>query len=333
MDRPLLICLTANRNYGWVMNAFLKANILWADYIIIADQHSTDGSREMALKYPNVIIVDNDDLSYGETARSQMVIDRARQIEGNKILFYLAIDEVLSANYSETEDWQKILHSLPGDVFFFQWANLCPDTKNYFPSETSHGKPFFMARLFHDDVVTPYDNEGIDMHTHCIPYPKEEENHIFYVEDFKIMHFGEFNEHWNIAKQRFYQFVDFDKNNRSITSLSRMYNSRFKDRQYLPLPNEWIYRQKIHGFDLFTEVDTNEKPFLDQYVLDFISKNRIERYRRLDVWDRPFLNRYNIADPRSLWIKLIHFYFHVTRKNTNTIIIRVIDKILKKSGV
>jgi hypothetical protein len=333
MMKPLLICLTATRNYGWVINAFLKANSLWADYIIIADQHSTDGSREIALKYPKVILLDNVDLSYGETARSQMVIDRARQIEGDKILFYLAIDEVLAANYNETEDWAKIINSVPGDVFFFQWANLCPDKKNYWVSNTSDNKPFYMARMFHDDEVTPYDNEGLDMHTHCIPYPKEVENHLFRVNDFKILHFGEFSEKWNLAKQRFYHFVDFDKNNRNITSLSRMYNRWTIERQCLSIPEEWIHRKDLQGFDLFNEVNSDEQPFLDNYVLEFIKKNGIERYRKLDVWDKSFLSRYSIIDPRPFWIRIIHFYFHFTARYTHSIFIRAIDKLLKISAI
>lgn len=325
--------MTATRNYGWVTSAFLKANSQWADYIIIADQHSTDGTREIALQYPNVILLDNNDLEYSETKRSEMVINRAREIEGDKILIFLAIDEILSANYFETSDWQKILHSNPGDVFFFYWANLCPDSMHYWISKDCQNKPSFMTRMFHDDGITPYDNEGIDMHTHCIPYPKVEKG-IFYVNDFAILHFGDFNEKWNIAKQRFYQFVDFDKNNRNITTLSRMYQEWKVVKQELqPLPKDWIYTKNQHGFDLFLEVDVKKQQFFDQYVLNFIKENGIERYMKLDVWDKVFLEEYKMIDPRSFFIKIIHFYFHITNRITNLLIIRVIDKILKKSGL
>lgn len=329
MNKPLLICMTATRNYGWVTSVFLKANSLWADYIIIADQHSTDGTREMSLKYSNVILLDNDDIEYSETKRSELLISRARQIEGDKILFFLAIDEILSANFRETLDWQKILQSKKGDVFFFYWANLCSDTQNYWSSKDSKNNPFYMARMFHDDDITPYDNEGLDMHTHCIPYPKDEANHVFFVNDFRILHFGDFNENWNKAKQRFYQFVDFDKNNRNITTLSRMYNRWDGKIQTNELPQHWIYNKEKHGFNLFEEVNTKEQPFLDQYVLSFIKENGIQRYSNLDVWDKSFLEKYNIIDPRPFWIKIVHLYFHLTIKYTSSYIVRMIDKILK----
>ena len=57
--KPLLICLTPVYNEAWILPAFLKATSLWADYIIIADQMSTDGSRDIYKDYDKVIMVDN----------------------------------------------------------------------------------------------------------------------------------------------------------------------------------------------------------------------------------------------------------------------------------
>ena len=123
-----------NAERGWVTSAFLKANSLWADYIIMVDQMSTDGTREMPTN-PKVILLDNEDLTYSETKRSEMAINRAREIDGDKILIFLAIDEVLPANIQETEDWKKLLESKPGEVFCFKWANILPGGKRFYVYE------------------------------------------------------------------------------------------------------------------------------------------------------------------------------------------------------
>ena len=61
-----IICLTPVRNEAWILDKFLQCTSLWADYIILADQMSTDGSREIALKYPKVILVDNNSATFNE---------------------------------------------------------------------------------------------------------------------------------------------------------------------------------------------------------------------------------------------------------------------------
>lgn len=63
-NRPLLRVISSNRNYGWIVPAFLKANTRWADYIVITDQMSTDGSRDMYAQYKNVIVVDDKDMQF-----------------------------------------------------------------------------------------------------------------------------------------------------------------------------------------------------------------------------------------------------------------------------
>jgi hypothetical protein len=71
---------------------------------------STDGSREIALSYPKVILIDNDNPDFNEAERQRLLISKAREIEGDKILFGLDADEIFSANFSQTTDWQKILN-------------------------------------------------------------------------------------------------------------------------------------------------------------------------------------------------------------------------------
>lgn len=51
MTQPIHIVMTPTRNEAWVIRAFLKSTIRWADYVIICDQFSTDGTREIVAEY------------------------------------------------------------------------------------------------------------------------------------------------------------------------------------------------------------------------------------------------------------------------------------------
>ena len=58
-NRPSIIVITPVRNEAWVLDAFLTCTSSWADFIILADQHSTDGTRAIARKYKKVTLIDN----------------------------------------------------------------------------------------------------------------------------------------------------------------------------------------------------------------------------------------------------------------------------------
>ena len=107
--RPLLIVMTPVRNEAWVLHAFLKTTSTWADFIIIADQMSTDGSRDIIKEYSDdnksktdkadIILIDNKNPYFNEAERQAMLVAKAREISAGRdtILFGL----VHSWNYQD----------------------------------------------------------------------------------------------------------------------------------------------------------------------------------------------------------------------------------------
>lgn len=101
MPTPLHIVMTPVCNEAWVLHAFLKATSLWADYIIVADQMSTDGSRDIYLQYEKVIVIDNTNPNFNEAERQAMLVAKAREIAAGRdtLLWGLDADEILPANW------------------------------------------------------------------------------------------------------------------------------------------------------------------------------------------------------------------------------------------
>ena len=132
----------------------------------------------------------------------------------------LDADEIMPANWRETADGKHILNSVPRDVFWFKWAQLAPDKKHY-------GDSVFYPWVFHDDGVEPHGNYVRNMHSMRIPYPIEEKQ-MYYVNDFRVLHCGLLDIERIAAKNRFYQFVDWEMNRRSPISLGRSYAQHFK---------------------------------------------------------------------------------------------------------
>ena len=302
--QPLMIVMTPVRNEAWVLRAFLESTSRWADYIIIADQMSTDGSREIAAEYEKVILIDNKNPEFNEAERQSMLVAKAREVAAGRdtLLWGLDADEILAANFRETEDWKHILNSVPGDVFWFKWAEICPDQKEYWLSPTT-----YYPWLFHDDGKEPHGNYVRNMHSMRIPYPIEEKQ-MYYVDDFRVLHLAYLNPFRTRAKRRFYCFVDWEMNHRKPIALMRSYAQTKKDDAVEPLDGAMLYSVEKDGFDALSLVDTSGvKCWFDDYIVERLPRHPMKQLRKLPIWDKEFCDHFGLKDPRRVFDKMIDF--------------------------
>ena len=341
MNRPIHIVMTPTRNEAWVIRAFLECNGLWADYIIIADQMSIDGTREIITEYikkseelivkseecshrAEVIMIDNKNPEFNEAERQGMLVAKAREVAAGRdtLLWGLDADEILPANWQETEDGKKILNSVKGDVFWFKWAQLAPDKKHY-------GDSVYYPWLFHDDGVEPHGNYVRNMHSMRIPYPIEEKQ-MYEVKGFRVLHCGLLDPMRIAAKNRFYEFVDWEMNKRSPIVLSRFYSAHRIENQVIDDQFELEPEAIAFPFDFWWQIELGaEHTWFDDYVHERLTRYPIEQLRKIDIWDGEFMQYYNIEDKRRWIDTCIHKYLHRTDKCKSNIIVRAIDKVLK----
>ena len=324
MTTPFLIVMTPVRNEAWVLHAFLRATSLWADCIIVADQMSTDGSRDIYPQYEKVILIDNNNPNFNEAERQTMLVAKAREVAAGRdcILFGLDADEILQADWQTTNDGKHILNSVPGDVFWFKWAQLAPDKQHY-------GDSAFYPWMFHDDGVEPHGNYVRNMHSMRIPYPIGEKQ-MYYVNDFRVLHCGLLDAERIAAKNRFYQFVDWELNHRNPITLSRSYAAHCKscqtyDTRFMLTDNMFAF-----PFDFWDSIEIGAThTWFDDYVAERLSRYPKSVLRKLDIWDEDFVKYYHLQDPRRKLDRLIHTYLHRTNPNRHTMPIRMFDKILR----
>ena len=323
--KPLLIVLTPVRNEAWVLHAFLKATSLWADYIIVADQMSTDGSRDIYPQYEKVIVVDNPRQEMHQARTRKLLFAEAQKIHGDKILFTLDADEFLSGDFINTPSWKLILNSIPNDIFCFSWINLLND-----PSQHTVQIPFHWASHIDNDMEsgTFPDNQ---IHEYRLPYPRKV-THEYVIKDISFIHVANLNKIRQYNKQRFYQVsTAFHCEKYSGIRLYRTYYSYPQNTMVFSTPDGIYDYYLSRGLDILKEINLEDegKHYVDN-MLSNIQERGINHFKKINIWDRSFCEKYNLKDPRSWFDKLIFLYLRLTSKYSKTFLVRGIDKILKK---
>lgn len=329
IDRPALIVVTPIRNEAWVLEAFLTCTSSWADRIILADQHSTDGSREIADKYPKVTLVDNDAAEMDQAAARLLLFKEVDKIEGDKIVFALDADEFLSEGFESTEGWKRIMESQPNELFSFQWLNLYGDYNHVVPNlhymewACHFGPSTRIADLY---------RQCEDRSVHEMRVPCLSLDQVSYVEipDIKFVHLARLNLIRQKNKEDYYQVSSVAKLKKRVSAVTsfRTYHYAHPNLNSLK-PAATLYAM---GSDenMAGMVKLND---FGQYYIDemkaIFKRDGYDKYLKLDIWDNPYLKAEGIAPKIPLKYRVLHAYLRKTQFASNRFVIKAMDKILK----
>lgn len=313
--KPTIICLTPVRNEAWILDTFMKSTSLWADHIIIADQNSTDGSREIIKKYPKATIIDNNSSTPNEPERQRLLLNAARLIPGDKIIMSIDTDEILSPEALSSDTWNNILSQKPGTILQFQWATLFPHTTKYW---TGYHLPYGYV----DDGVEHTNNSFF--HGSRVPTPSG--NFVYNVNEFKVIHFQYMNPERNARRQRWYQCLELDNpsiaNNPIDIYRKYHYEQSWSQDRITDIPTFWIEQYLQYGIDILKTYQENSY-WYDNEVKNLFKKYGYKHFKKLDIWNDPFEE----YDPRNFIDKLIHFWLKKSQPHYFTKA-RKIDKII-----
>lgn len=343
MSKPKVICLTPVLNEAWILERFLKCASLWADHIIVVDQQSTDGSREIAQRFPKVILVDNPSKTFNEPERQQHLIAEARRIPGPRLLVALDADEFITANVLNSPEWETALQAGPGTLISFDWPYAYKNRGrfSYFqlPKELQVG--------FVDDG-SPH--RGNTIHSPRVPAPPGGPK--LRMEGIKVMHYCLMDPERVASRLRWYQCWEQLQLKRRPLALYRFYYALayVPDRVVKPVPPEWIQGYEEQGIDM-TSVNCDGKYRWDRDILQFFQEHGTEKFKRLPIWDvdwgrvheefYPGQPKPRLLDPRSRLDKLAHewlrwtqryYCYHDSPGFAQRLHLRLVEKALRMAG-
>lgn len=328
--KPKIICLTPVRNEEWILERFLKVTSLWADHIIIADQMSTDGSREISLKFPKVILIDNNSKEFNEPERQRQLINEARKIKGQKLLIAIDADEIFTPNILYSDEWQKVKNVKPGTFIKFQWANLRPNFK-----EIWYGEYFPWGYM--DDGLEHSSQNFI--HTHRLPYTSK--SPVFVAKEIKLMHFQYTNWQRMQHKQLWYQCIERVKYpEKSAIDIFRTYTHMYalKRIELNNLPINWLADYEKIGISI-QKKPTSDYEWFEERILNLFENYGVKYFRKNVIWHKNWsdvarkINKYNninYPDPRNFIDFFVQIWLWNTKNITDNKFVKKIDRKLIK---
>ena len=322
VNRPTLVVLTPVRNEAWILRAFLEATSLWADHILIADQMSTDGSREIAQSFPKVLLIDNDRKEMHQAATRRLLFEESKKIPGDKILFALDADEFLAGDFVHSDDWRKIMESGPNDAFCWRWMNLKKDDIRQYSSF----KYYYWAVHEAEDL---WEGEFPDnfIHEWRLPWPPNART--INLDGLRSLHFARVNRVRQQNKERFYQVSTMAcQSSTNPIKLFRLYHAE-DDLEYYPVPEDAYCFYQAHGIDLLSLIDLeDEGKYYTESIKRFFDQQGVSRFGLLDIWDQEWMEKNEVKDPRRPVHRLIQWYLSKTNSYRNNKIVKAVDSLL-----
>jgi len=329
-NRPKLIVITPVRNEAWVLEAFLTCTSSWADYIIIADQHSTDGSREIAARFPKVMLINNPCEEWVEYECRARLLEEAAKIKGDKILFGIDADEFLSEGFDKTEGWKRIIESEPNEIFYFNWLNLY---NNFHTVKTIECRSEWVAHFADDvDFVAEYRHtEKNAVHASRVPCLPGSNCKYTFISDIQFVHVAKLNHQRTQNKVDFYQVVNFDKNpvKGNPVAMYRAYNDIY--------PRDIVTTKKDvslyicgHSENGNSMIGTDAGLHFIEEISAIMQREGTTKFAKLGIWGNPDILARITPPHRSLFLRIVMLYLKHTQPFYESKFIHLIDSVLKR---
>lgn len=288
-----IICLVPVKNEEWILDRFLKATSLWADRIIIADQGSTDKSLEIARQFPKVTLIVNPGKEYNEYNRQQILLDKAREISGKKLLIAIDADEFFTGNLFTSPEWQTVLNADPGTFVRINWVHPFPRF-----NEAAEDVKVDYGIGYMDDGAPITVKSAI--HNPRLPIPAKGQ-HIF-LHSIKLLHYNLVDSNRDSSKKRWYMCWALLHNTMSTYKINRSHIHIQSLGKAIPFNRDWIKAYEDAGIDM-TSLKRSTQHFefekgnatdwqleydywWDDEILNWMKDEGAEKFSKLDIWDK-----------------------------------------------
>ncbi|MGO9019219.1 MAG: glycosyltransferase family 2 protein [Syntrophobacteraceae bacterium] len=312
MAKTNVICIGPVKNESWIIEHYIESARSWADLIIIGDNGSTDNTVRLAQQFDFVKVI-NVGSAINEHNSRYMLINEARKVPGRRLIFALDADEMISANWASSSEWNLMLTAPPGTRFVFDWTELFPGLEQ--------AALYSMPAAFVDDNT---EFRGMPVHSPRLPFSDGE---VVKLKDIKLLHYLWIDPEHALSKARWKKCRDYIKKfDRPWNICIRYQDGEMKtyDQPIVDVDEAWISGYKwLNAYRAGSKQSNLDKTFwYDIEVLNAFDEYGTDRFRKINIWDIDWNKKAlllgkkdNYTDPRSKLEMLLHKFIRKYRED------------------
>lgn len=268
-----IITLVPVRNEEKNIRTFLENAARFSDHIILADQQSTDCTKEIASTFPMVTIIENKEVEHSNNVRWTL-LDEARKIFGTNMLVALDADEMISPEWF-VEARKKYKHETAAKAFSFRWIQLWKSTNEYRTDGVwKHSRK---TAVWIDDRIADYERTSVlNDHTSRTP----EKLPIIDVLEYPLLHFQFASLKQTNYKQAWYRMRELLAGKKAQNINYRYMNSKNGPNVVLEKADTaWFQDISLPDFS-----DSIEGSWHRKEIFKLFDHYGIEHFESLDIW-------------------------------------------------
>jgi hypothetical protein len=278
-----IIALLPVKNEAWVLEHTLACLSGFCDVVIVNDQQSDDGSREIGGRFPKVVWIDSPDSKICEQARWQLW-DVARQYDGKNLIWCTDADELLSPRRIRAF-FERTLDTLtPGTVIDSLYCHLWRTPQRYrsgLGPYAPHHKPVAVVAVRRQD----YDrSRALPLHEERVPVAPGATR--IAVDDPPLLHLQWLLPNRSQMRQAWYRCREWMQQDRAAAAINSFY-SRTLPEWHVPtagIPAGWLEGVTLPG------ADVDAQPTWQQAeILGWFDARGVAFFEPLEIWHVDFL--------------------------------------------
>jgi glycosyltransferase involved in cell wall biosynthesis len=278
------IVLIPVKNERWIIENTLKNITPHVDWVIVADQDSTDNTIEICHKFGNVKVINNPNSGHSNQVR-WLLLDEARKFGENNLIICIDADEIISPK--AIEEMKNAIASgkvIPGDVFKFKWIQLWKSVTTY--RNDGVWKDSLKNIAFVDNKgINEYKKDFvINDHTTRVPNTKIGNEILI---SYPLLHFHFVAQKRNQMKQAWYRCSELIQGIRNAKRINNTYRVTLNPDKVITytLPSRWY-----EGLELPEGLEGVTSKWHLEEMLGFFDKYGIVFFEELQIWHVPELH-------------------------------------------